>query len=103
MKTPPRYTMRFAFQKICEGQGLWIALGNFLNYWFEDAKDCRYALVAEPLEEAPEGEQKVNDQWENSRMFRKYYWFGWWASWWYHVNAIAEIIWKKTRPENGTA
>lgn len=57
MKRPPLYSMRFAFQKICEGQGLWIALGNFLNAWFEDAKDRRCDLVAEPLEEAPEGEQ----------------------------------------------
>ena len=52
MKTPPLYTMRFAFQQICEGQGLWIALGNFLNYWFEDAKDHRADLVTEPLQDA---------------------------------------------------
>lgn len=40
-----------------KGQGLWIALGNFLNYWFEDAKDHRADLVTEPLQDAPEGEE----------------------------------------------
>lgn len=57
MKTAQPYTMHHTFEKICEGQGLWIALGNFLNWWFEDAKDHRADLVAELLQETPEGEE----------------------------------------------
>src|SRR6185312_6961563 len=57
MRTHQIQTMRIAFQEICEGQGPWIALGNFLNYWFEDAKDRRYDLVVEPLQEAPANEE----------------------------------------------
>ncbi len=50
---PPLRTMSRAFQHICAGEGPWIALGNFLNYWFADAKDHRYDLVSEPLPEGP--------------------------------------------------
>ena len=53
---PPLRTMSRAFQNICAGEGPWIALGNFLNYWFVDAKDHRYDLVSEPLPEAPSDE-----------------------------------------------
>ena len=57
MRAAQPSTIHLAFQKICEGQGPWIALGNFLNWWFEDAKDRRFELVAEPLSEAPENEE----------------------------------------------
>ena len=53
---PPLRTMSKAFQNICAGEGPWITLGNFLNYWFVDAKDHRYDLVSEPLPEVPADE-----------------------------------------------
>ena len=53
---PPLRTMNRAFQNICTGEGPWIALGNFLNYWFVDAKDHRYDLVSDPLPEVPANE-----------------------------------------------
>lgn len=52
----PLHTMRGAFQNICAGEGPWIALGNFLNHWFVDAKDHRCDLVSEPLPESPPDE-----------------------------------------------
>src|SRR5215468_3210146 len=58
---PPLRSMRGAFQNICAGQGPWIALGNFLNDWFVDAKDRRFDLVREPLEDPPAGE--YNQRW----------------------------------------
>ncbi len=45
-------TMHLAFKEICEGEQPWIALGNFMNYWFCYAKDRREALVVEPIQEA---------------------------------------------------
>ena len=50
---PSLRTMSRAFQHICTGEDPWIALGNFLNYWFVDAKDHRYDLVREPIPESP--------------------------------------------------
>jgi hypothetical protein len=43
------HTMAGAFQEISEGKEPWIALGNFLNDWFDYAKDRRPELVAAPL------------------------------------------------------
>ena len=43
------HTMAGAFQEICQGEEPWIALGNFLNDWFDYAKDQRPELVAAPL------------------------------------------------------
>ncbi|HZO71645.1 MAG TPA: hypothetical protein VFB60_05540 [Ktedonobacteraceae bacterium] len=42
-------TMALAYQQICEGEGPWIALGNFTNAWYGYAKDIRSTLVSEPL------------------------------------------------------
>lgn len=52
----PVDTISVAFRRICEGQQPWVALGDFLNYWFAYAKDRRSDLVAEPLSAFPEGE-----------------------------------------------
>ncbi len=42
-------TMAFAYQEISQGARPWVALGNFMNDWFDYAKDRRAALVATPL------------------------------------------------------
>lgn len=42
-------TMAMAFQEICQGEAPWIALGNFMNDWFADAKNRRAQLVADPI------------------------------------------------------
>jgi len=49
MKRDQLQTMRIAFEQICAGEGEWIALGNFMNYWYAYAKDRREELVADPL------------------------------------------------------
>ena len=43
------HTMAATFQDICQGEQPWIALGNFMNEWFDYAKDRRAELVAIPL------------------------------------------------------
>ena len=43
------YTMAATFQDICQGEEPWVALGNFLNEWFDYAKDRRDELVAAPV------------------------------------------------------
>ena len=42
-------TMAFTYQEICQGEQPWVALGNFMNDWFDYAKDRRAELVAAPL------------------------------------------------------
>lgn len=42
-------TMALSYQEICQGEMPWIALGNFMNDWFDYAKERRAELVAEPL------------------------------------------------------
>ncbi len=42
-------TMSIAFREICEGEEPWVALGNFMNYWYAYAKDQREQLIADPL------------------------------------------------------
>jgi WD40 repeat protein len=43
------HTIAATFQEISQGEEPWIALGNFLNDWFDYAKDRRADLVAAPL------------------------------------------------------
>ncbi len=43
-------TMAQAYQEICQGERPWTALGNFMNYWFDYAKDRREQLVIDPLQ-----------------------------------------------------
>lgn len=57
MRLDQLHTIRLAFREICEGEQPWVALGNFLNYWFAYASDRRYDLVVEPLPDAPAGEK----------------------------------------------
>ena len=42
-------TMAYTYQEICQGEHPWIALGNFMNDWFDYAKDRRSDLIATPL------------------------------------------------------
>lgn len=49
MKKGHLQTVRIAFEQICAGEREWTALGNFMNYWYDYAKDRREALIADPL------------------------------------------------------
>lgn len=42
-------TMTFAYQRICQGEDPWTALGDFSNAWYGYAKHIRLDLVKEPL------------------------------------------------------
>ena len=42
-------TMALTYAEICKGEDPWVALGNFMNDWFDYAKDRRSELVAAPL------------------------------------------------------
>ena len=41
--------MVVTYQAICHGERPWVALGNFMNEWFDYAKDQRAHLVADPI------------------------------------------------------
>ncbi len=42
-------TIAVAYQEICQGEMPWVALGNFMNDWFDYAKDRRAELVVDPI------------------------------------------------------
>ena len=42
-------TMAYAYQRICQGEDPWTALGDFSNAWYGYAKHIRPDLVREPL------------------------------------------------------
>ncbi len=42
-------TMAQTYRAICQGETPWVALGNFMNAWFDYASDQRASLVADPL------------------------------------------------------
>lgn len=56
-------TMKRASQQICAGEDPWIALGNFRNAWYGYARDIRFSLVEEPLED-PGEETEYTRQWQ---------------------------------------
>jgi hypothetical protein len=43
------HTMALTYQTICQGERPWVALGNFMNEWFDYAIDRRAQLIADPL------------------------------------------------------
>ncbi|MGZ3646676.1 MAG: hypothetical protein ACXVCM_22830 [Ktedonobacteraceae bacterium] len=43
------HTMALTYQAICQGERPWVALGNFMNEWFDYAIDRREHLIADPL------------------------------------------------------
>jgi len=42
-------TIALTYQQICQGEQPWVALGNFMNDWFDYAKERRSELVAVPI------------------------------------------------------
>jgi hypothetical protein len=42
-------TMAYAYQRICQGEDPWTALGDFSNAWYSYAKHIRPDLVKNPL------------------------------------------------------
>lgn len=42
-------TMALTYQAISLGERPWVALGNFMNEWFDYAKEQRAQLIADPL------------------------------------------------------
>ena len=42
-------TMARTYGEICQGETPWVALGNFMNDWFEDARGQREQLVVDPI------------------------------------------------------
>lgn len=42
-------TMAYAYQRICQGEDPWTALGDFANAWYGYAKHIRPDLVKDPL------------------------------------------------------
>lgn len=42
-------TMAVTYKEICDGERPWVALGNFMNDWFDYAKDKRVQLVFDPI------------------------------------------------------
>lgn len=42
-------TMALTYQEICRGERPWVALGNFMNDWFDYAKEQRAELVTTPV------------------------------------------------------
>ena len=42
-------TMAVTYKEICDGERPWVALGNFMNDWFDYAKDRRAQLVTDPI------------------------------------------------------
>lgn len=55
-------TMAYAYQRICQGEDPWTALGDFSNAWYSYAKHIRPDLVKEPLIK-PEQETECTQRW----------------------------------------
>ena len=55
-------TMAYAYQRICQGEDPWTALGDFSNAWYGYAKHIRPDLVKEPLIK-PEQETECTQRW----------------------------------------
>ena len=55
-------TMASAYQRICQGEDPWTALGDFSNAWYGYAKHIRPDLIQDPLTR-PEEETEHSRQW----------------------------------------
>ena len=55
-------TMAYAYQRICQGEDPWTALGDFSNAWYGYAKHIRPDLVKDPLIK-PEQETEATRRW----------------------------------------
>jgi hypothetical protein len=66
-KRPPQLpatidTICYAYQRICQGEDPWTALGDFSNAWFGYARHIRPDLIKEPLAQ-PEQETELTQRW----------------------------------------
>ncbi len=52
-------TMAWTYQEICQGERPWTALGNFMNDWFDYAKDRRAQLLTFRLKGSTRTSQEV--------------------------------------------
>ncbi len=52
------HTVAKVFDQICNNEMPWVAIGNFLNYWWAYAVDHRRELVEAPLAPAPTPEMQ---------------------------------------------
>src|SRR5207247_10616995 len=55
-------TMAYAYQRICQGEDPWTALGDFSNAWYGYAKHIRPDLIKDPLNR-PEQETEQTRHW----------------------------------------
>src|SRR5579871_6232669 len=55
-------TISYAYQRICQGEDPWTALGDFSNAWFGYARHIRPELIEEPLTR-PEQETDFTQRW----------------------------------------
>jgi len=55
-------TIVYAYQRMCQGEDPWAALGDFSNAWYGYAKHLRTDLIKEPLSR-PEQETEQSRQW----------------------------------------
>lgn len=55
-------TMAYAYQRICQGEDPWTALGDFSNAWYGYAKHIRPNLIKDPLTR-PERETERTRHW----------------------------------------
>ena len=53
-----KHTVAKVFDYICDNETPWVALGNFLNYWWAYAVDHRRELIEAPLAPAPTPEMQ---------------------------------------------
>lgn len=53
-------TIAVAYAEMCSGIDPWVALGNFLHDWYDEAKDRRELLVADPVVEAEQVTQDLH-------------------------------------------
>src|SRR5437899_2276238 len=42
-------TIADAYNDICAGASPWVAIGNFMNAWYDYAKEQRETLISDPL------------------------------------------------------
>jgi hypothetical protein len=52
-------TIALTFQEMCQGEMPWIGLGNFMNDWFDYAKDQRLQLVIDSISLPPSPDSDI--------------------------------------------
>jgi hypothetical protein len=60
MITWQHMTMQMVYQEICDGEDPWIALGDFVNDFFDYASDHRETLIKDPLQLPQEGTEEAH-------------------------------------------